>query len=97
MTPESQNNSLLGNDSVNTFPRKRTRATIEHPVSKQRIGKHITIGALLETMFSVGADPGPYNEDLIQLTNCRFLGLNKLRHKLLHYPALTDVPVCSRT
>jgi hypothetical protein len=32
-----------------------------------------------------------------QVSNCRFLGLNKLRHKLLHYPALTDVPVCSRT
>jgi hypothetical protein len=29
--------------------------------------------------------------------NCRFLGLNRLRHRLLHYPALTDVPVCSRT
>jgi hypothetical protein len=25
------------------------------------------------------------------------LGLNKLRHRLLHYPALTDVPVYSRT
>jgi hypothetical protein len=33
----------------------------------------------------------------VQVSNCRFLGLNKLRHKLLHYPALTDVPVCSRT
>jgi hypothetical protein len=29
----------------------------------------------------------------VQVSNCRFLGLNKLRHKLLHYPALTDVPV----
>jgi hypothetical protein len=33
----------------------------------------------------------------IQVSNCRFLGLNKLRHKLLHYPALTEVPVYSRT
>jgi hypothetical protein len=33
----------------------------------------------------------------VQVSNCRFLGLNKLRHKLLHYPALTDVPVYSRT
>jgi hypothetical protein len=33
----------------------------------------------------------------VQVSNCRFLGLNKLRNKLLHYPALTDVPVCSRT
>jgi hypothetical protein len=34
---------------------------------------------------------------MVQVSNCRFLGLNKLRHKLLHYPTLTDVPVCSRT
>jgi hypothetical protein len=33
----------------------------------------------------------------VQVSNCRFLGLNKLRHRLLHYPALTDVPVYSRT
>jgi hypothetical protein len=32
----------------------------------------------------------------VQVSNCRFLGLNKLRHKLLHYPALTDVPVYSK-
>jgi hypothetical protein len=29
----------------------------------------------------------------VQVSNCRFLGLNKLRHKLLFYPALTEVPV----
>jgi hypothetical protein len=29
----------------------------------------------------------------VQVSNCRFLGLNKLRIKLLHYPALTDVPI----
>jgi hypothetical protein len=29
MTLESRNSSLLGNGSVNTFPRKLTRATIE--------------------------------------------------------------------
>jgi hypothetical protein len=29
----------------------------------------------------------------VQVSNCRFLGLNKLRHRLLHYPPLTDVPV----
>jgi hypothetical protein len=33
----------------------------------------------------------------VQVSNCHFLGLNKLRHKLLHYPALTEVPVYSRT
>jgi hypothetical protein len=31
----------------------------------------------------------------VQVSNYRFLGVNKLRHKLLHYPALTDVPVYS--
>jgi hypothetical protein len=33
----------------------------------------------------------------VQVSNCRFLCLNKLRHRLLHYPALTHVPVYSRT
>jgi hypothetical protein len=33
----------------------------------------------------------------VQVSNCRFLGLNKLRHRLLHFPALTDVPVYSIT
>jgi hypothetical protein len=32
----------------------------------------------------------------VQVSDCRFLVLNKWRHKLLHYPALTDVSVCSR-
>jgi hypothetical protein len=67
MTPECQNSSLLGNGSVNTFPLKRTRAAIEEPVSKQLIGKHTTIGVLLETVFSVGAVPRLYNENLRQL------------------------------
>jgi hypothetical protein len=31
----------------------------------------------------------------VQESNCRFLGLNKLRHKLLRYPALTEIPVYS--
>jgi hypothetical protein len=33
----------------------------------------------------------------VQVSNCRVLGLNNLRHKLLHYPALTDLLVYSRT
>jgi hypothetical protein len=33
----------------------------------------------------------------VQVSNCCFLGSNKLRHRLLHYPALTDVPIYSRT
>jgi hypothetical protein len=67
MTPESHNGSLLGNSSVNTFPRKRKRATIEEPVSKQRIGKLTTTGVLLETVFSVGAALKLHNEDHRQL------------------------------
>jgi hypothetical protein len=30
-----------------------THVTTEEPVSKQRIGKHTTIGVLLETVFSI--------------------------------------------
>jgi hypothetical protein len=80
MTPKSRNSLLLGNSSVNTFPRKRTRATIEElcflfsaPLSLLRNGavnisaavnQHATID---EAVFSVGAAPSPYNEDLMQL------------------------------
>jgi hypothetical protein len=66
MTPELWNSSLLGNGSVNTFPRKRKPATLEEPVSKQRIG-NATKGVLLETVFSVGAALWLYNKDLRQL------------------------------
>jgi hypothetical protein len=70
MTPESRNISLLGNGSVNIFPRKRTRAAIEEPVSKQRFGKH-RIEVFLEKVFSVGAAPIVYKEDLRQLRELR--------------------------
>jgi hypothetical protein len=33
----------------------------------------------------------------VQVSNGRFLVLNKLRHKLLHSPVLTDAPVYSGT
>jgi hypothetical protein len=45
--------------------------TIEEPVSKQRIGKHTTIGVLLENVFSVSGAPKLYNKDLRQLTELR--------------------------
>jgi hypothetical protein len=78
--PESRNSSLLDNGEINTFPRIRTRATIEEGcflwpalrVAKQRCGKHIC-GAvnqyttIKEAVFSVGAVPRLYNEDLTQL------------------------------
>jgi hypothetical protein len=62
MTPESRKSLLLGNGSVITFPRKRTRTTIEEPVSKQWIDKHTTIGVLLETVFSVRSMKKGYKE-----------------------------------
>jgi hypothetical protein len=67
MTPESWNSSLLGNGSVNTSPRKRTRATIEESISEQRVGKHTITIVFFETVFYVGAAPRLYNEDLTQL------------------------------
>jgi hypothetical protein len=55
---------LLGNGSVNTFPRKRKRA--------QRCGKHISSAVnqratIEEAVFSVGAAPRLYNKDLTHL------------------------------
>jgi hypothetical protein len=44
-----------------------------------------------------GLNLAAVNPTTVQVSNCRFLGLNKLRHSLMHYPALTDVPVYSRT
>jgi hypothetical protein len=81
MTPESRNNSLLGNGSLNIFPRKRKCATIEKRcllgvsealVAMQRCGKHISAAVnqhatIEEPVFSVGAAPRLHNEDLRQL------------------------------
>jgi hypothetical protein len=78
MTPESWNRSLLGNGSVNSFPRKRTgatralfsvvRATL---VVTQRCGTHISAAVtqratIEEAVFSVGAALRFY-KDLKQL------------------------------
>jgi hypothetical protein len=82
MTPESRKNSFLGNGSTNTFPRKRTRATI-----KERYFLRSPPRALLpnreensplqqsinqqetteEAVFSMCADPKLYSEELSQL------------------------------
>jgi hypothetical protein len=40
-----------------------THGTIEEPVSKQRIGKHTTIGVLSETMFSIRSLQSGYKEE----------------------------------
>jgi hypothetical protein len=79
MTPESRNSSLLGNCSVNRFPRKgkcsNRRAVFSvfraARVAMQRCGKHISAAAnqhatLHEAVFSVGAAPRLYNEVLRQ-------------------------------
>jgi hypothetical protein len=39
----------------------KMQSTIEERVSKQRIGKHVTRGVLLEIVFSVRAAPSLYN------------------------------------
>jgi hypothetical protein len=80
MTPESKNRSFLGNGSVNTFPRKRTRynrRTVFPVVSASlvgapRCGKHISAAVnqhatIEEAVFSVGVAPELHNEDLTQL------------------------------
>jgi hypothetical protein len=80
MTPESRNSSLLDNVLVNTFPCKRTRATIEERcflwsaprVATQLCDKHISAAVnhhatKEEEVFSVGAAPRLYNQDLAQL------------------------------
>jgi hypothetical protein len=74
MTPESRNSSLLCNGSVNTYPRERTRATIREKcflcsaphslLGTGEVNQHATIE---EAVFSVGAVPRLYNEDLRQL------------------------------
>jgi hypothetical protein len=73
-TPESQNSSLLGNGSVTTFPRKRTRTTMVHAglVATQWCGKHMSAAVnqhatIHGAVFSVGATPRLYNEELMQL------------------------------
>jgi hypothetical protein len=38
-------------------------AAIEKPISKQRVGKHTTIGVLLETVFSVWSVQSAYKEE----------------------------------
>jgi hypothetical protein len=80
MTPESRNSLLLGNGSVNTFSWKRTRATTDErcfllsaPHSlllncavniSAAVNQHATIE---KALFSMGAAPRLYNEDLRQL------------------------------
>jgi hypothetical protein len=81
MSPENRNSLLLGNGSANTFPPKQTRATREERcflwsalVAAQRYDKHISAavsqqGEIEEVVFSVGAAPKLYNEDLTQYIN----------------------------
>jgi hypothetical protein len=79
MTPESRNSSLLDNDSVNTGTRKRTLArrlvfsvVSAELVATQRCDENVSAtvnqhATTDETVFSVGAAPRLYNEDLRQL------------------------------
>jgi hypothetical protein len=45
-------------------PETNTHTTIEEPVSTKHIGKHTTIGILLETVFSVRCVKSGYKEEL---------------------------------
>jgi hypothetical protein len=76
MTPENRNSSLLGNGSVNSFPRKRARnkrravfsVVRAARVATQRCGKHISAAVnqhavIEEAVFSVWAAPKFYNEE----------------------------------
>jgi hypothetical protein len=58
MPPESLDNSLLRNDSVNIFPRKRMRTTIEEPAPKQLIDKHNNKDIVERRCFLWGPPPG---------------------------------------
>jgi hypothetical protein len=69
MTPESRNSGV----NKTSIARERlgkhilaatnTHATIEDPVSKQRIEKHTTIGVLLETVFYCRSLQSGYKEE----------------------------------
>jgi hypothetical protein len=73
MTLENRNSPLLGNGSVNIFPRKR--AKIEErwfSWSASRCSEHISAAvnkhaAIEEAVFSVETAPRLHNEDLTQL------------------------------
>jgi hypothetical protein len=77
MTPESRNSSLLGNGSVNTFPRKRAIEELCFLWSASRAllrNVAVDISAAVnqpsiidEAVFSFGAVPRLYNENLTQL------------------------------
>jgi hypothetical protein len=80
MTSESRNSSLLGNGSLNTFPRKRKRNSRRAVfsvdsaafVATQRCCENISAAVnqyvtIEEAVLSVGAVPRLYNEDLTHL------------------------------
>jgi hypothetical protein len=66
---------------------------IPRQTGRLAIGRNIRLRLRLESLLNLAAD----KPTTVQVPNCRFLGLNQLRHKLLHYPALTEVPVYSWT
>jgi hypothetical protein len=52
-TLEEQNSPLLGNGGKQVPLEMYTHATVEEPVSEQRMSKHETIRVLFEAVFSV--------------------------------------------
>jgi hypothetical protein len=54
MTPESRSSTLLCNGGKQFPAEKNTHAAIKEPVSKQRIGKHTTVGYYWKRCFLFG-------------------------------------------
>jgi hypothetical protein len=68
MMLESRNSSLLDNGLVNIFPWKRTHATVEERCFLWRISAAVNQYATIqEAVFSLGAAPRLYKEDLKKL------------------------------
>jgi hypothetical protein len=104
---------LLGNDSVYTFRRtcNDRNCVLCGPCYNALLGNTIILNKTVfplgsdprlynESLFvarEIGLNLAAVKPTNFQVSNCRFLGVNKLTHRLLHYPALTDVPVYSRT
>jgi hypothetical protein len=63
MTPESRNSSLLGNGGKQVPAEINTQATIQEPLSRQRISKYTKIGVLMGTVFSLWSVQSGYKEE----------------------------------
>jgi hypothetical protein len=63
MKPGSGNSSLLGNCSVNRFPRKRIRMQQQKNMFLNNGSVNTMLGVLLETVFSIRSAQNNYKEE----------------------------------